>query len=89
MIQRLITTLILALAVYFVPWWLVVAGLVAALMSFPRYLEVVFVALLFDLTYGGTIFGISGFFTLATALVYLIYTYMLVPRLRHDVFQTS
>lgn len=66
--KRFIFTFALVGAVIYAPWWAVFVAAGIGTFVFPRYLEVLFAGLLFDILYGatGTSFfglGILGFTT--------------------------
>jgi len=87
MFQRSIITLGLIVSVFLLPWWACAMLVFVAIVRFPSYIEGCFIAGLFDVVYAETpLFGVPGFVTFVTIALYLISTYVIVPRLRHDVF---
>lgn len=87
MLERCVITLALILAIFLLPWWLSLLLVAGAIIRFPSYIEGCLIAGLFDVVYAETpLFGIPGFVTFAMVLFYLLATYILIPRLRHDVF---
>ena len=49
---RLTVTLLLILAVFLLPWYITVSALLVSMLFFNPYLEVLGIAVLFDLYYG-------------------------------------
>lgn len=90
MFRRFFITVSLLLAIFLVPWWLSVPALLAGTIFIRRYIEGCVLACIFDLTYAGTpLFDVVGIVTMVTVFLFLVTTYIILPRLRHDVFSAS
>lgn len=89
MLPRTLTTLLLFFSLFLLPWWVSVPVLFAALIFIPKYIEGCVLACIFDLTYAGTpLFGVIGSVTYASIILYVLVRYILMPRLRQNVFTT-
>lgn len=64
---RLSSTLVVLLAIIFLPYWIYLPLLGAAMIIFPFYWEAVLLALLVDVLYGG---GVSGMTELLSPMAF-------------------
>ena len=81
---RIITTIFLFFAVFFLPWWLTAFFACVAFFVFTDFYEVLFLGLLSDLLYGAPVTFLYGFSFVATvsALVMCISGGFLKTRMR-------
>ena len=52
----------LLLGAWFLPWWLVVAFMVGAILFYEDFFEAIVITLYFDLVYGSGLAGLNGYF---------------------------
>ncbi|MDO8424224.1 MAG: hypothetical protein Q7S54_01265 [bacterium] len=61
MSYRLIATILLILSIIFLPYWIYVPALVAAMAAFPLFWESILLGFLIDVLYGEKISSLSSF----------------------------
>ena len=77
MSYRPITTILLVVSIFFLPYWFYIPALVVAMAAFPLYWESILLGLLIDVLYGERIDSFSaflfsaGFLALAGLLILL------------------
>lgn len=76
MTKRFVLTLLLLLSIIFLPYWLYLPGIFAAVIFLPMYWEGVFLGFLVDILYGE---GVSLPFISPVALAVLVALIILLP----------
>lgn len=75
---RIITTILILLSVFFLPYWIYVPALVLFSVLFPLYIEAIVLAFLIDVLYGGrALFPLS--FQYPFAIGFSLVLIMLLP----------
>ncbi len=70
---RLLTGVVLIIGAFIAPWWSVAIGIVVCGVAYRNFLEALLPAIIIDVLYGAhPIFGITGFITLATAVLLVV-----------------
>ncbi len=84
--MRFVLAIVTCVGVFLLPWWATAGLLLLGFVLYPKYLEGCVVALIFDMTYGGTLVG--GFSGVATVLAVIAFSIraVLSTRLRSNVF---
>jgi hypothetical protein len=59
--KRIITTLVLLLSIYLLPWWFTFLGAIIAIFFFNIFVEGVIVALILDWLYAPDFFYFAGY----------------------------
>lgn len=55
--NKIIISLVLLLGVWWLPWWLVALAIFGLILFYPDFYALLFIALLFDLTYSARLAG--------------------------------
>lgn len=69
---RIIFNIILFLAVFYTPWWIVVALAFIGVFMWPLYLEILFFGILLDILYGASTSPLGGLYGILGAVAILV-----------------
>lgn len=76
---RALADMLLAMAAFFLPWWVMLLFAAALFFLFDAFVELFFAAFLIDLLYGSVLPRFLGFefaLSLGSALLYLLLTFL-------------
>jgi len=79
MVARIISTVCILIGLFIFPWWVSALVALAALFYFPRYIEVVFIAVVIDGLYGHV--AALSFLPYIATVIALVF-YILVQHVR-------
>lgn len=75
--KRIIFDLVLLIAIFYVPWWVIGIAAFIGVFMYPLYYEIIIVGVILDILYGAHLYPISGTYnTLSAIVIFFVASYL-------------